>query len=73
MLTVFLSPNVSPLKAVVIADFCCGTSDVLISYVYSSICICSKMSKFLSVYLNSKNELIFLWAIPPGKKREKKK
>lgn len=46
--------QISPQKAVVITDFCCRTSDVLIFYVYCSICICSERSKFVSVHLNSR-------------------
>lgn len=61
----FSPQNGFPLKAVVTTDFCWGISDVLIFYVYSSICICSERSKFVSVHLNSKNELIFLWAVFP--------
>lgn len=48
------SLQISPQKAVVITDFCCRTSDVLIFYVYCSICICSERSKFVSVHLNSR-------------------
>lgn len=50
--------------------FCCGISDILIFYVYSSICMCSEMPKFVSVHLNSKNELIFLWGLQPWKQRK---